>query len=213
MSKIDISQIRREFNSGSFTEKNAEQSPFDQFEKWLQDAQTAGFLDPNAVTLSTVDSSGMPSARVLLLKSFDENGFVVYTNYESKKASDLEANPKASMLFFWDKLERQIRIQGRIEKITPEESDEYFQTRSYTSKIGAWASKQSRKLSSRYKLLREVAGFVAKYPVKVPLPPHWGGYRLIPEYFEFWQGRESRLHDRITYERQEDNWILSRIYP
>lgn len=213
MSKIDISQIRREFNSGSFTEKNAEQSPFDQFEKWLQDAQTAGFLDPNAVTLSTVDSSGMPSARVLLLKSFDENGFVVYTNYESKKASDLEANPKASMLFFWDKLERQIRIQGRIEKITPEESDAYFQTRSYTSKIGAWASKQSRKLSSRYKLLREVAGFVAKYPVKVPLPPHWGGYRLIPEYFEFWQGRESRLHDRITYERQEDNWILSRIYP
>lgn len=214
MSKIDISQLRREYNSGSFTEKNTSESPFEQFDKWLTDAEKSGFLDPNAVAVSTVDKSGMPTSRIVLLKSFDTAGFVFYSNYESTKGIALAENPKACMLFFWDKLERQIRIQGIVEKLTPEESDKYFQTRSYTSKVGAWASKQSRKLTSRYKLLREVATFIAKYPINVPLPPHWGGYRLIPEYFEFWQGRESRLHDRIIYERTENNnWTTSRIYP
>lgn len=211
---MDISQLRREYNSGSFTEKNADESPFKQFEKWLEDAEETGFLDPNAVAVSTVDKTGMPTSRIVLLKSFDIKGFVFYSNYESTKGIDLNENPKACMLFFWDKLERQIRIQGSVERLTPEESDKYFQTRSFTSKIGAWASKQSRKLSSRYKLLREVAGYIVKYPIKVPLPPHWGGYRLTPEYFEFWQGRESRLHDRIVYEKSDnDKWTISRIYP
>lgn len=213
MSKIDISQLRREYSSGSFTEKNTSSSPVEQFDKWLTEAETAGFLDPNAVAVSTVDDSGMPTARIVLLKSFDSAGFVFYTNYESKKGMDLAANPQASMLFFWDKLERQVRIQGKIEKISPEQSDKYFQTRSYTSKIGACASKQSKKLSSRYKLLREVAGYIAKHPINVPLPPYWGGYRLIPEYFEFWQGRESRLHDRIIYEKVDNAWKISRLYP
>lgn len=213
MSKIDISQLRREFNSGSFSAKNADKSPFKQFDKWLTDAETAGFLDPNAVTVATVGNDGMPSMRVVLLKSFDEQGFVFYTNYESKKGREIADNPLASMLFFWDKLERQIRIQGKIEKVTPEESDAYFKTRSHTSKVGAWASKQSEPLSSRNKLMAEAAMLMAKYPINVPRPPHWGGYRLIPEYFEFWQGRESRLHDRIVYEKNNADWNISRIYP
>ncbi len=213
MSKIDISQLRREFNSGSFSAKNADKSPFKQFDKWLTDSETAGFLDPNAVTVATVDENGMPSMRVVLLKSFDERGFVFYTNYESKKGREMERSPLASMLFFWDKLERQIRIEGKIEKVSAEESDAYFKTRSHTSKVGAWASKQSEPLSSRNKLMAEAALLMAKYPINVPRPPHWGGYRLIPEYFEFWQGRESRLHDRIIYELDGEEWKISRLYP
>lgn len=213
MSKIDISQLRREFNSGSFSAKNADKSPFKQFDKWLTDSETAGFLDPNAVTVATVGKDGMPSMRVVLLKSFDERGFVFYTNYESKKGREMERSPLASMLFFWDKLERQIRIEGKIEKVSADESDAYFKTRSHTSKVGAWASKQSEPLSSRNKLMAEAALLMAKYPINVPRPPHWGGYRLIPEYFEFWQGRESRLHDRIIYELDGEEWKISRLYP
>lgn len=213
MKKEDISQLRREYNSGSFTEKNAAQSPFDQFDKWFHDAKEISVLDPTAMAISTVDISGMPSSRIVLLKSFDEAGFVFFTNYEGRKGTDIKTNPKASILFFWDALERQIRIEGEIEKISLEESEKYFNTRSYTSKIGARASKQSNRLSSRYKLLREVAIEMAKHPINVPLPPFWGGYRLNPSYFEFWQGRESRLHDRITYERQGADWGIHRLYP
>ena len=165
------------------------------------------------MAVSTVSREGMPSSRIVLLKSFDEDGFVFFTNYEGRKGTDLNTNPKASILFFWDQLERQIRIEGEVHKITPEESEAYFVTRSYTSKVGAWASKQSRELSSRYKLLREVAIVMAKHPVNVPLPPFWGGYRLVPSYFEYWQGRESRLHDRITYEKHSDGWDIKRLYP
>ncbi len=213
MKKEDISQLRREYNSGSFTENNTASSPFDQFDKWFHDAKEVGVLDPTAMAVSTVDKSGMPSSRVVLLKSFDETGFVFFTNYEGRKGTDLANNPKASILFFWDQLERQIRIEGEIEKISFEESEAYFVTRSYTSKVGAWASKQSRELSSRYKLLREVAVVMAKHPLNVPLPPFWGGYRLVPTYFEFWQGRESRLHDRIVYEKQGNDWNTKRLYP
>ena len=213
MKKEDISQLRREYNAGSFTEQNTATSPFDQFHKWFDDAKEVGVLDPTAMTVSTVSREGMPSSRVVLLKSFDEDGFVFFTNYEGRKGTDLNTNPKASILFFWDQLERQIRIEGEVHKITPEESEAYFVTRSYTSKVGAWASKQSRELSSRYKLLREVAIVMAKHPVNVPLPPFWGGYRLVPSYFEYWQGRESRLHDRITYEKHSDGWDIKRLYP
>ena len=213
MKKEDISQLRREYNAGSFTEKNTPKSPFDQFQKWFDDAKEVGVLDPTAMAVSTVSREGMPSSRIVLLKSFDEDGFVFFTNYEGRKGTDLNTNPKASILFFWDQLERQIRIEGEVHKITPEESEAYFVTRSYTSKVGAWASKQSRELSSRYKLLREVAIVMAKHPVNVPLPPFWGGYRLVPSYFEYWQGRESRLHDRITYEKHSDGWDIKRLYP
>lgn len=213
MKKEDVSQLRHEYTAGSFTEKNAAKSPFDQFQKWFDDAKEIGVLDPTAMTVCTVGADGMPSARVVLMKAFDENGFVFYSNFESHKGCDLAQNPKAAILFFWDTLERQIRITGEVEKVSPEESFAYFDTRSYTSRVGAWASKQSRPLSSRYKLLREVAVMMAKYPVNVPLPPHWGGYRLKPQNFEFWQGRESRLHDRIVYEKNGNEWKTGRIYP
>lgn len=213
MAKADISQIRRDYNQGSFSEKSAAGSPFEQFDKWLSDAKELDFPDPTAMALSTVNSEGMPSSRIVLLKNFDDRGFVFFTNYDSKKGKELSHNKKASVLFFWDKLERQVRIEGTIEKATSEESDAYYQTRPYTSRIGAWASKQSETLKSRFTLLREVAGFVAKYPINTPLPPYWGGYRLVPNYFEFWQGRPSRLHDRIVYELINNEWKKKRIYP
>ena len=214
MKNEDITQLRHEYNSGSFSEKNAADSPFDQFQKWFDEAKECGaFPDPNAVIVCTVGTDGMPDARTVLLKEFNERGFVFYSNYQGKKAHDLDANPKSTFLFFWDKLERQIRIRGTITHTSSEEAEKYFVTRSYTSRIGAWASKQSQTLSSRYKLLREVATYMSKYPLKVPLPPHWGGFRLEPSYFEFWQGRPSRLHDRITYTLQDGQWTKQRIYP
>ncbi len=213
MSKEDISQIRRDYNQGSFSEKNTDPSPFIQFEKWLNDAKAVDFPDPTAMIVSTVNSQCAPSSRVVLLKNFDDRGFVFFSNYDSKKGDELSKNNKASFLFFWDKLERQVRIEGTIEKVSPEESDEYFQTRPFTSRIGAWASKQSHELKSRFTLLREVAGYVAKYPLHTPLPPYWGGYRLTPNYFEFWQGRPSRLHDRISYKLIDNQWLRNRLYP
>jgi pyridoxamine 5'-phosphate oxidase len=213
MKKEDISQIRREFNHGSFSEKDAADSPYDQFQAWFDDAKKVEMLDPNAMTICTVSESNAPSARVVLLKSYDEKGFVFFSNYESQKGSELEKNPNIAALFYWDKLDRQIKIEGKAVMVSHEESDAYFQTRSYTSKVGAWASKQSRKLKSRFTLLREVATIMAKYPVNVPLPPHWGGYRIEPLRMEFWQGRESRLHDRVEYVKSGSLWVKSRLYP
>jgi pyridoxamine 5'-phosphate oxidase len=148
-----------------------------------------------------------------LLKNYDERGFVFFTNYESRKGIELNENPYATLLFFWDKLERQIRIEGSIEKITEEESGDYFQTRDYTARIGAWASEQSKPLSGRFKLMRKVISLMTKYPKEVPLPPFWGGYRLIPDVYEFWQGRQSRLHDRIRYFKDGEIWRKERLYP
>lgn len=208
-----ISQIRRDYNKGTFSENTAQSDPLEQFKIWFQNAIDVQMLEPTAMTLSTVSKEGKPSSRVVLLKSYDERGYVFFTNYESKKGNDMFDNPNISLLFFWDKLERQVRIEGKVEKISAEESDEYYQTRPYTSRLGAWASQQSRPLSGRFKLLREVAKVMAKYPVNPPLPPFWGGYRLVPEYYEFWQGRESRLHDRIIYTLNENNWNKARLYP
>jgi pyridoxamine 5'-phosphate oxidase len=165
------------------------------------------------MTLSTVSGDCKPSSRVVLLKQFDNSGFVFFTNYESQKGSDLANNPNACLLFFWDSLERQVRIEGTVEKIRPGESDDYFQTRPYTSRIGAWASVQSRQLSGRFELMKKVAVLMAKYPKNVPLPPFWGGYRLKPNSFEFWQGRESRLHDRVKYTLENTVWNVIRLYP
>lgn len=208
-----LNALRRNYGSRQFDENTAKDNPFEQFKIWFDDAVKAEFLDANAMTLATADKHGKPSARIVLLKNYDERGFVFFTNYESRKGNELNENPNASFLFFWDKLERQLRIDGTVEKISQEESFEYFKTRDYTSRLGAWASNQSRPLTSRFKLIRKVAGYMAKYPQDVPLPPHWGGYRLIPDVYEFWQGRKSRLHDRIRYFKDGDIWRKERLYP
>ncbi|MGQ9819499.1 MAG: pyridoxamine 5'-phosphate oxidase [Candidatus Kapaibacteriales bacterium] len=206
--------LRREYDKESFSEKNSKDDPFEQFEIWFKQVLEENFLEPTAMVLSTATKDGIPSARVVLLKRFDREGFVFFTNYNSQKGREIAENPNASLLFYWDRLERQVRINGVIIQIQPEESDEYFQTRPYFSKIGAWASKQSEPLKSRFALLREVVRYSLKFPNYVPLPPFWGGYRLIPNYFEFWQGRKSRLHDRIAYRKNPDgSWTKQRLSP
>lgn len=208
-----IAQMRRDYARDLLEIDKLRKNPYEQFTIWFEDAAKADFLEPNSMALATADASGRPSIRMVLLKKYDERGFVFFTNFESRKGREIEENPRASLLFYWDKLERQIRINGKVERISPEESDEYFQTRDYTSRLGAWASKQSSELRSRFTLLRSVANLIAKYPKKVPLPPHWGGYRLTPVQFEFWQGRESRLHDRFQYNANETGWRIIRLYP
>ncbi len=208
-----INDEHRDYGKNTQEEKVTVNNPIELFEKWFQQAKGSNLLDYNAFVLSTVSKEGQPSSRVLLLKSYNENGFVFFTNYESRKGQELSENPKASMLFFWPQLEKQIRVQGTTEKISPEESYEYFKTRPYTSKVGAWASKQSEPLSSRFHLLREVAVIMMKNPNEVPLPPFWGGYRLIPDEIEFWQGRPSRLHDRFQYQKDTNGWQIKRLYP
>jgi pyridoxamine 5'-phosphate oxidase len=204
---------RRDYKKMSFNENIAHNDPFEQFKIWFEQALDSNFLDPNAFAISTADKNGRPSSRMVLLKEYDSKGFIFYTNYESRKGKEIKENPYASMLFFWDKLERQIRIEGKVERVSEEESYDYFKTRPYTSRLGAWASKQSTQLSSRFKLMKEVAILMAKYPKDVPLPPYWGGFRLIPDSFEFWQGRESRLHDRIQYNFKDGKWNKIRLYP
>ncbi len=208
-----LDNLRRDYTKDSFNEKTALKNPFEQFKVWFDDAVNYPMMEPNAMALSTVNSEGKPSSRIVLLKRYDENGFVFFTNYESRKGKELEKNPYASLLFYWDRLERQIRIEGITEKISSEESDDYFQSRPYESRLGAWASKQSEVLPSRFTLIREVAKLLVKYPAKVPLPPFWGGYRLKPDIFEFWQGRPSRLHDRIRYSKRGGLWVVERLYP
>lgn len=208
-----ISDIRHDYGKFKLDESSISDNPFVQFKIWFDEALEGKFADPNAMVLSTVNAEGKPSSRVLLLKGYNEKGFVFYTNYGSRKGNDLEVNPNASILFFWDKFERQIRIEGIVSKITPEESNEYFQSRPYTSRLGAIASKQSQPLPSRFTLIRDVAKLMAKYPVNVPLPETWGGYRLVPDYFEFWQGRESRLHDRFRFKKVIGKWNIERLYP
>ncbi len=208
-----LESLRREYLHDRFNEKTAKDDPFEQFDIWFKENLESKPEEPAAMTLATCGKDMMPAVRAVLVKAYDEEGFVFYTNYDSRKGRDLAENPKASLLFYWDKLERQIRIYGQAEKISREESEEYFQTRSYESKLGAWASRQSSPLKSRESLMRDVAALMIKYPKKVPLPPHWGGYRLLPEEFEFWQGRESRLHDRIAYKLIDRKWKKMRLYP
>jgi pyridoxamine 5'-phosphate oxidase len=213
MSSEGLLGSHRDYKKSMLTDRNLNPDPVAQFGAWFAEASGTDIPDPNAMALSTVDASGRPSSRIVLLKGFDPRGFVFYTNYKSRKGIELDANPYASLLFFWDKLERQIRIEGSVVRTSHEESDKYYQTRPYTSRLGAWASKQSETLSSRFRLMREVAGLIIKYPVNTPLPPFWGGYRLVPDVFEFWQGRESRLHDRFRYALRDGVWEISRLYP
>lgn len=210
----DISNLRRSYSLKELSEDSVSSDPFLQFSIWMNEAMNANLLDPNAMTLATASKNGTPSARTVLLRGFDKSGFVFYTNYESSKAHDLKQNPVASLLFFWVELERQVRISGKVEKISQGESQAYFATRPRESQLGAWASKQSTVISSREALDEQFDEMKKRFENKeIPLPNFWGGYRVSPHKIEFWQGRESRLHDRICYTLNEQNWKIERLSP
>ena len=210
-----IAELRREYASRSLSEEKSLASPIDQFTLWFDEALKSQLLDVNAMTLATASAGGEPSARTVLLKAFDANGFVFYTNYESAKARDLAANPRACLLFFWAELERQVRITGAVSKVSAAESERYFQSRPLESQISAWASAQSSVVPNRAQLEERYAELLARYATgPVPSPPFWGGYRVAAESIEFWQGRTSRLHDRLLYTKQGDgSWSRSRLAP
>jgi pyridoxamine 5'-phosphate oxidase len=209
---MSLADLRQIYDKNELLESQAAASPFDQFSSWFDEALAAEVPEPNAMTLATVDATGQPSARIVLVKGADERGFVFYTNYESRKGHDLADNQRASLLFFWQPLERQIRIEGHVEKVTAEESDAYYKSRPLGSRIGAWASHQSQPVT-REALEATTREFEQRYGETPPRPPHWGGYRVVPARFEFWQGRPSRLHDRLVYELNAKQWLLSRISP
>lgn len=196
------------------SEDRVESDPVAQFAQWYERAQATVKPLPDAVALATATSTGHPSLRMVLLKGFDAHGFVFYTNYRSRKGRELARNPRATLLFYWGEFERQVRIDGRVERLMARESEDYFATRPRGSQLSAWASPQSALVAGRGPLERRFAAFARKYPDAVPRPPHWGGYRLVPEAFEFWQGREDRLHDRILYRRvRGGRWRIARLAP
>lgn len=211
---MDISDLRREYDLGGLDEADLAADPFTQFGLWLEQAIAADPQDPTAMTLATADRQGRPSARVVLLKGFDERGFVFYTNYDSRKGRELAANPWAALSFFWAPLHRQVRIEGTVEKIAAAESDVYYASRPLGSRLGAWASPQSRPIADRAELERALAEVAARHEQgELPRPEFWGGYRLRPETIEFWQGRPSRLHDRILFQRGPGGWQRQRLAP
>jgi len=210
----DIAHLRKSYERAELDETRSASAPLPQFERWLHEAITAELPEPTAMTLATVGADGRPSTRVVLLKRADARGFVWYTNYESRKAQELAVNPQAALQFHWVELERVVRIEGRVEKTDAEDSDAYYRTRPLDSRIGAWASPQSQVIASRTVLVTEAARIGAKFLLDPPRPPHWGGYRLVPDTFEFWQGRRSRLHDRLRYTLQADGaWLRQRLAP
>ena len=212
-SSEELRNLRKQYTKKKLSASSVSSDPFKQFTKWFDETLKSGFLEPNAMTLATSTKDGIPSVRVVLLKGFDDNGFVFYSNYKSKKGKELEANPRASILFYWDSLERQIRIDGTVEKVTKKESEDYFASRPFKSRVGAWASNQSSVIENRSVIVKEFLKYLVKFGNDVPLPPTWGGYRLIPSSFEFWQGRPNRLHDRIRYTKQKSGWKIERLAP
>ena len=212
---MDLHNIRESYKFDSLSEDKALENPFDQFQDWLNAYTELGTKDSNAMSLATVDENGLPHNRIVLLKGVRPDGFLFYTNYASSKGQHLSKNPNAAILFFWREQERQIRIRGRVEKIDQADSEAYFATRPYLSKIGAAASEQSQDISSREALESKFNAFMSEFPEggAVPMPKTWGGYVLIPEEFEFWQGREGRLHDRLVYSRSGEHWDRKRLQP
>lgn len=210
---MDLHHIREDYSKQELSETDCDASPLAQFERWLNEAIKAEANEPTAMNIATVGSDGRPQSRQVLLKEVNAEGFVFFTNYHSRKGRALEANPFAALTFFWPELERQVRIEGRVEQLDAAASDEYFESRPYTSRIGAWASEQSQVISGKSILAARAAAVGVKHPLHVPRPPHWGGYVVIPDRVEFWQGRPSRLHDRIQYRLENGTWLKERLSP
>jgi pyridoxamine 5'-phosphate oxidase len=209
-----IGSMRRNYLRNELLESTISKNPFEQFQSWFEEAKNSTILEANAMTLSTVTKDGRPSSRVVLLKDIREDGYSFYTNYNSKKGLEIANNPFGSLLFFWDVLEKQVRIDGKIQKLSREEAQIYFNSRPFESKIGAWASNQSESIPNRDFIENKYSDLLEKFKGKeVPMPEYWGGYKLIPDSFEFWQGRPSRLHDRIEYRLVESSWVISRLSP
>ena len=208
-----IADLRKSYERAELDEGAAPERPLTQFEAWLQQAIAAQVPEPNAMTLATVDANGRPSTRVVLIKGVDERGLVWYSNFNSRKGQQLAANPAAALQFHWVELERVVRIEGLVERVDDAEADAYYASRPLDSRIGAWASPQSQVISSRGVLVAQAARYAAQFALSPPRPPHWGGFRLLPDRWEFWQGRKSRLHDRLCYRMVDGHWIRERLAP
>lgn len=209
---MDLHSIREEYSQQTLSQSQCDPNPLKQCELWLQQAITAKVNEPTAMNVATVQN-GKPSSRMVLLKELTADGFVFFTNYQSQKGQAIAENPFVALTFFWAELERQIRIEGEAVRLSAEESDRYFHSRPRTSQLGAWASRQSQPLKNKAELLAQVAIMAARYPLQIPRPPHWGGYLVKPTRIEFWQGRPSRLHDRICYQQQQGQWHKVRLSP
>lgn len=208
-----IADLRKSYERAELSESASLADPLQQFDQWLQEALNAQVPEPNAMTLATVGGDLRPSTRIVLIKGYDERGLVWYTNYDSRKGQQLAGNPFAALQFHWVELERVVRIEGRVEKVSDAESDAYFNSRPLDSRIGAWASPQSQVISGRSVLVANAAKYGAQFLLNPPRPPHWGGFRLVPERWEFWQGRKSRLHDRLCYQLESGTWLRQRLAP
>ena len=214
MTRLDLADLRRSYALSSLSEADVDPNPIRQFERWFADAVSANVLEPNAMTLATASRDGVPSARIVLLKGVDARGFAFYTDYRSRKAAELTENPLAALAFLWKEIERQVRISGAVSRVTTEESGAYFRSRPIGSRLGAWASHQSAVIASRAELESRLQEVTTRFPDgEVPIPPHWGGFRVVPDEVEFWQGRPDRLHDRLRYQRRKSGWEIERLSP
>ena len=214
MDILDLAAIRKDYALSSLTERDVDADPIRQFERWFADALSAQVLEPNAMTLATATRDGSPSARIVLLKGVDAHGFTFFTDYRSRKGAELTENPLAALTFLWKEIERQVRIAGVVSRVSSAESEAYFRSRPPGSRLGAWASHQSAVIASREALEERLRDVTRQFPTDdIPLPPHWGGFRVVPDEVEFWQGRPSRLHDRLRYHREPSGWQIERLSP